>query len=123
MMNTHERALASESWVQRAWSLIRARSEARTRMSNQNPPPSAPPPQGSKPPSQRPRLTPGQIAGAVLLVLALVFIFENTSSVKVRMLFPQLKVPLFIALLLAAVLGSLVTLLIQWRRRSRKGQP
>lgn len=89
-------------------------------MTSQNPP-SAPPPHGPTPPSQRPRFTAGQAAGAVLLVLALVFIFENTKSVKVRLIIPEVKAPLFVALLLAAVLGSLATLLFQWRRRSRKG--
>src|SRR4051794_39992528 len=31
--DVHERASASESWAQRAWSLVRVRSEARTCMS------------------------------------------------------------------------------------------
>jgi uncharacterized integral membrane protein len=88
-------------------------------MSGQHPPPT-PPPHG--PPAKRPRLTAGQIAGLLVLVLALVFIFENTKSVKVRLIVPEVKAPLFVALLIAAVLGGLVTLLIQWRRR-RKGGP
>jgi uncharacterized integral membrane protein len=89
-------------------------------MSGQYPPP-VPPRQGPPPQQPRPKLTPGQIAGIVLLVLALIFIFENTASVKVRFIVPQVKLPLYFALLIAAVLGGLATLLIQWRRRSRKG--
>ncbi|HZC71078.1 MAG TPA: LapA family protein [Jatrophihabitans sp.] len=89
-------------------------------MSGQYPPP-APPPPGPPPPPQRgPRLSAGQIAGLLALVLVLVFIFENTKSVDVRLIIPEVKAPLFVALLIAAVLGALATLLIQWRRRSRK---
>lgn len=88
-------------------------------MSGQYPPPVPPPQPPPRGPS--PRLTPGQIAGLIALLLALVFIFENTRSVKVRFIVPEIKLPLFFALLLAAVLGGLTTLLIQWRRRSRKG--
>ena len=88
-------------------------------MSGQYPPPVPPPqqaPQGWRP-------GPRQIAAAVFVVLALVFIFENTKSVKVRLIIPEVTAPLYVALLIAAVLGGLVTLLIQWRRRSRKGGP
>jgi Lipopolysaccharide assembly protein A domain len=88
-------------------------------MSGQHPP--QVPPRGGEPPRQPgPRLTPRQIAGIVFLVLALIFIFENTRSVKVRFIVPEVKLPLYFALLVAAVLGVLATLLIQWRRRSRK---
>ena len=89
-------------------------------MSGPHPPPGLPP--KGPPPPQGLRFTPRQVAGVVLLVLALVFIFENTRSVKVRLIIPEVKVPLFVALLLAAVLGGLAMLLIQWRRRSRKGE-
>jgi uncharacterized integral membrane protein len=87
-------------------------------MSGQYPPP-VPPSKG--PPERGPRLSPGQIAGMVFLVLALIFIFENTKSVKVRFIIPEVKLPLYFALLVAAILGGLATLLIQWRRRSRRG--
>jgi uncharacterized integral membrane protein len=87
-------------------------------MSGQYPPPA--PSQRPTPPQRGPRLGPGQIAGLVFLVLAMVFIFENTKSVQVRLIIPEVKAPLFVALLIAAVLGALATLLIQWRRRSRR---
>ncbi|MBN9619878.1 MAG: DUF1049 domain-containing protein [Actinobacteria bacterium] len=50
----------------------------------------------------------------------LIFIFENTKKVKVRLIIPQVTVPLYFALLLSAALGVVGTLLIQWRR-GRKG--
>ena len=53
-------------------------------------------------------------------MLGLVFIFENTRSVKVRFIIPEVKLPLYFALLVAALVGGLATLLIQWRRRSRR---
>jgi uncharacterized integral membrane protein len=81
-----------------------------------------PPPPSKQPPRQQGwRPSARQVAGVILLVLALVFIFENTKSVKVRLIVPEVKAPLFVALLIAAVLGGLVTLLIQWRVRRGKG--
>jgi uncharacterized integral membrane protein len=65
------------------------------------------------------RLRASQIAGAILLVLVLIFIFENTKKVDVRLIGPQVHAPLFVALLIAAVLGGLGALLVQWRRRRR----
>ena len=90
-------------------------------MSGQYPPP-VPPRRGEPPQQPGVRITPRQIAGLVFLVLALIFIFENTRSVKVRFIIPEVKLPLYFALLVAAVLGGLTTLLIQWRRRSRKAE-
>jgi uncharacterized integral membrane protein len=84
-------------------------------MSGQYSPPTPP-----QPPAQGPRLTARQIAGLVLIVLALVFIFENTRSVKVRFIIPEVKLPLYFALLCAAVLGGLASMLFQWRRRRGK---
>lgn len=84
---------------------------------------SAPVPPPDVPPEPRPAkrtVSPRQIAGAVLIVLAVVFIFENTNKVKVRLIIPAFHAPLFVALLIAALLGSLGTLLLQWRRRRRE---
>ena len=81
------------------------------------------PPTGSSPPpppAGRRRPRPGQVAGAALLVLALVFVFENTKNVKVRLIAPEVRAPLFVALLIAALCGAATVLLLQWRgRRSR----
>jgi uncharacterized integral membrane protein len=92
-------------------------------MSAPYPPPNLPPePSGPPgPPAGTPkrRVSAGQIAGAVLLVLVLVFIFENTKKVDVRLIIPKVHAPLFVALLIAAVLGGLGALLIQWRRHRK----
>jgi uncharacterized integral membrane protein len=80
-------------------------------MSGQYPPPTPKPP-----PNQGARLTPRSIAGLVLIVLGLIFIFENTKSVKVRFIIPEVKLPLYFALLCAALLGGLAGMLILWRR-------
>jgi uncharacterized integral membrane protein len=66
------------------------------------------------------RLTAGQISGSILLILTLIFVFENTKRVNVRLIGPQVHAPLFVALLLAAVLGALGALLTQWRRRGKR---
>jgi len=58
----------------------------------------------------------GQILGGLLFVLVIVFIVENSRSVKIRLIVPEVKAPLYVAILIAAVLGSLITALLRYRR-------
>ncbi|MFI7383641.1 DUF1049 domain-containing protein [Streptomyces sp. NPDC049813] len=51
--------------------------------------------------------TPARIAVLVLAVLALVFIFENTRRVKIRLLVPEVTMPLWAALAAVAVIGAI----------------
>lgn len=51
------------------------------------------------------------------MVLTLVFIFENIRSTKIRLLIPQVTMPLYVALLIAAVLGGLCGAYLAARRR------
>jgi len=59
------------------------------------------------------RWSVGLVAGVVLAVLVVVFVFENTARTKIRFIVPEaeaaLWVALFIAVLLGAVLGALFT--------------
>ncbi|MEU5432839.1 LapA family protein [Streptomyces sp. NPDC020719] len=50
-------------------------------------------------------LTPARIAVIVIAVLALIFIFENTRQVKIRLLIPEVSMPLYLALLAVFVVG------------------
>jgi uncharacterized integral membrane protein len=59
----------------------------------------------------------GQILGGLLFVLVIVFIIENSRQVKIRLIVPEVKAPLYVAILIAAVLGSLITALLRYRRR------
>lgn len=52
-------------------------------------------------------LTPTRITVGVLTILALVFIFENTREVKIRLLIPEVTMPLYLALLAMFVIGAL----------------
>jgi uncharacterized integral membrane protein len=54
---------------------------------------------------------------AVLAVIALVFIFENTATTTVRLLVPEVSMPLWGALLIAWVLGLLAGTISVRRRR------
>jgi uncharacterized integral membrane protein len=58
----------------------------------------------------------GQILGAVLFVLVIVFIIENSRSVKIRLIGPEVKAPLYVAILISAVLGALIAWLLRVRR-------
>ncbi|GGV05092.1 hypothetical protein GCM10010245_10750 [Streptomyces spectabilis] len=51
-------------------------------------------------------MTPGRITVAVIALLTLVFIFENTRSTKIRLLIPEVTMPLWMALFGTAVLGA-----------------
>ncbi|MCX5386567.1 LapA family protein [Streptomyces sp. NBC_00083] len=62
-------------------------------------------------------VTPARIAVLVLAVLALVFIFENTRRVKIRLLIPEVTMPLYLALLAVFVVGLCCGYFL--RRRNR----
>ena len=74
-------------------------------------PPSAPQPsqQPTHQPSSAFKITGKQIAAGILAVLALIFILENNSTTRVRLIIPVVHLPLFIALFLSAVLGAAVS--------------
>lgn len=58
----------------------------------------------------------GQILGGILFVLVIIFIFENTHSVKVRLIIPEYKMPVALPIVIAAVLGALIAWLLRYRR-------
>ncbi|MET8677419.1 LapA family protein [Streptomyces sp. NPDC004647] len=60
-------------------------------------------------------MTPGRTAVAVIAVLCLVFIFENTRLTKIRLLIPEVTMPLWLALLGVALIGVVCGLF--FRRR------
>ncbi|MER6135053.1 LapA family protein [Streptomyces sp. NPDC001815] len=62
-------------------------------------------------------LTPGRVAVVVLAVLALVFIFENTRATRIRLLVPEVTMPLWMALLGTALIGALCGAYFMGRRR------
>ncbi|MFE7118924.1 DUF1049 domain-containing protein [Streptomyces sp. NPDC057654] len=61
--------------------------------------------------------TPGRLVLLVIAVLALVFVFENTRQVKIRLLLPEVTVPLWIALAVMLVIGWLVGRYVTFGRR------
>jgi uncharacterized integral membrane protein len=67
------------------------------------------------------RFTAGQVLGVLLVIVLIIFIVENTDKVDVRLVGPEVRdVPLAVALIIAALLGALVTLLIMWRHSRRR---
>src|SRR5947209_9630494 len=80
--------------------------------------PSGPPPGVTSAPEGKPRrpVSVGQLLGALLFVLVIVFIIENSRQVKIRLIIPEVKAPLYVAILIAAVLGSAITWLLRYRR-------
>ena len=71
----------------------------------------------STPPKRRFALTAKQVAGLVLVTLAVVFAAENTGRTKIRFIAPEVKVALWLALLVPLVLGFAAGALFVHRRR------
>ncbi|MFE3324480.1 DUF1049 domain-containing protein [Streptomyces sp. NPDC059176] len=66
----------------------------------------------------RSKLSPSRIGILVLAVISLVFIFENTTRVTIRLLIPEVTMPLFLALLATWIIGGLCGGYV-FRRRTR----
>ena len=86
--------------------------------------PSGPPPGRTGPsdagePGARPKraVSTGQILGGLLFILVIVFIIENSRTVKIRLIIPEVKAPLYVAILISAVLGGLIAALLRYRRQ------
>ncbi|MGW3812670.1 DUF1049 domain-containing protein [Streptomyces sp. NPDC005046] len=62
-------------------------------------------------------LTPARVTVALLAVLALIFVFENTRSTKIRLLVPEVTMPLWMALLATGLIGALCGAYAMRRRR------
>ncbi|MFD9462194.1 DUF1049 domain-containing protein [Streptomyces sp. NPDC060027] len=62
-------------------------------------------------------LTPVRVTVALLAVLALIFVFENTRSTKIRLLVPEVTMPLWMALLATGLIGALCGAYAMRRRR------
>ncbi|SEQ11906.1 Protein of unknown function [Streptomyces sp. yr375] len=70
--------------------------------------------------SRNPALTPGRIAVLVLAVLALIFVFQNTRATKIRLLIPEVTVPLWTALLAMGIIGALCGAYFAYSRTRRR---
>lgn len=69
-------------------------------------------------PSVRNRIGPRGILAIVLGILTIIFVAENTARVKIRFIAgPQVKTQVWLALVIAAVVGALAGYLLQFLRR------
>ena len=57
------------------------------------------------PQRKRPAITPKQVVGLVIVVLAIVFAAENTRRTRIRFIVPIVTTWVWLALLVALVLG------------------
>ncbi|TDC22358.1 DUF1049 domain-containing protein [Streptomyces sp. 8K308] len=62
----------------------------------------------------------GRVIAALISVLVLVFIFQNTRSTKVHLLIPELRMPLWMVLLGTAFLGMLAGMFWSHHRSVRR---
>lgn len=56
------------------------------------------------------------IAAIVLIIVAVIFLAENGRNTKIRFVGPEVSAPLWLALLIAVLLGALAGGLAMWRR-------
>ncbi|HEX3393084.1 MAG TPA: LapA family protein [Acidimicrobiales bacterium] len=66
--------------------------------------------------SQSP-VSPRLVVGALLVVLLVVFTLENRQQTKIRFILPEVKAPLWVALLGAALIGAVAGALLSRHRR------
>lgn len=52
-------------------------------------------------------VTPARVVVVLLAVLALIFVFENTRTTRIRLLIPEVTMPLWTALLATGLIGAL----------------
>ncbi|MEU8774331.1 DUF1049 domain-containing protein [Streptomyces sp. NPDC048606] len=71
-------------------------------------------------PQRRGAITPGRVGIAALVVVTLVFIFENRRQTEIRLLVPLVTMPLWVALLISAVLGGICGAYVMGRRSRRR---
>ena len=64
-------------------------------------------------------LRPRVLTGAIVLALVIWFAVENSQRVTVDWFLVETRSPLFLVVLLAAVLGALADRLIRWRRKRK----
>jgi uncharacterized integral membrane protein len=57
------------------------------------------------------------IAAIIAGILALIFIVENGHKTKIRFIIPQVNAPLWLALLITAILGGIAGALLQRRHK------
>ena len=60
--------------------------------------------------------SPRVIAAGVLALLVLIFVIENTRKVQIRFLIPEVKSPVWVALLITFAVGVLAGMLFAHRR-------
>ena len=88
----------------------------------QSTPPTGPAPRegaGPTPAAKEKRsFSVGQFLAGALFVLVVIFIVENTAKVHIRIIAgPKVSLPVWVALLAAAVVGGLISTLLRWRRQ------
>ncbi|WP_053850347.1 LapA family protein [Streptomyces sp. NRRL B-24085] len=59
---------------------------------------------------------PARLAVLLLAVVALIFVFENTRATRIRLLGPEVTMPLWTALLATGLIGALCGAYVMKRR-------
>jgi uncharacterized integral membrane protein len=72
---------------------------------------------GNSPQTPESGLSPRAIAAIIAGILALIFIVENSHKTKIRFIVPQVNAPLWLALLITALLGAIAG--VMWQRRRK----
>ena len=72
------------------------------------------------------RRTVGLILASIVVIVALVFVLQNTEDTSVDFLFLSTQAPLYVVIIISMILGSLLTMIamaVRKRRKRRDSQP
>ena len=74
----------------------------------------------AEPSNESRTVQPRTVVAGVLVVLALVFVFQNTASRRVHFLFWSMSMPAWIWLLIIFLVGAIAGSMFPWLRRKRR---
>jgi uncharacterized integral membrane protein len=69
-----------------------------------------------RPPDRERRISADTVVALILVVLGIVFVVENTRRTKIRFIGPEVRVQVWVALVISLVVGAIIGWLFERRR-------
>jgi uncharacterized integral membrane protein len=69
-----------------------------------------------RPPEDERRINADTVVAIILVVLGIIFVVENTRKTKIRFIGPEVRVQVWVALVISLAVGVLIGWLLERRR-------